>query len=268
MKQLPPFVNETQLEHDLMLGDDVDSFLGCNLLQEITNGKWKVNYYFNFQNTYQINKTSLKPIGVDMALGRSIRTFDNHLTQLFPNSYANQNCVNLNVYNNITVQSYAKKYPLSTLLLIMSIYDIPLPKTQLGKEILLSVDSSHKGFYASNSYFKSIYINWLEEIGYTELIDVLDKRNKEYFHKVQNHYNLNDKILLNEEGRLHTNIMINEIQPHFDYKLSLPEEKFKLKKKYKHIRTHAYDKLPPTDQIINLVYPYKDKVMYNYIPQD
>ena len=48
-------------KHDLMIGDDSDSSLSCDLLAHITNGKWKPNYFYNFESFYQINKYDLNP---------------------------------------------------------------------------------------------------------------------------------------------------------------------------------------------------------------
>ena len=175
----PAWINEIDKKYDLILGDDVDSAVSSSLLETITNGKWNINYFYDFKNFYRHEKTGNKTIGVDMAFLKS-RCFDNHISKRTKNDIHNELCANLNIVHNISCENYTSKYSMSTLMLIMSLYDIPLPSSQEGKEILLAIDTGFKGFYISA--FQHIHMNWLEQLGFTELIDILNKRSIKYFY--------------------------------------------------------------------------------------
>ncbi|MFJ8263314.1 hypothetical protein ACIQ4I_15395 [Rummeliibacillus sp. NPDC094406] len=262
----PKWTNEINEKRDLIFGTDSDNSISCNLLEDITSGKWKPNYYFDFENLYGIENTGNKSIGVDMAFRKNFPCFDNHLSQQYNNSEYNPNCFNLNLYKGITAdKSYHKKFPFSTLMLIMAYYDIPLPKTQLGKEIILAVDSSFKGHYASNSFFKNIHTEWLELMGFSELYDILEQRSKSYFSGLQEEFLLNEKIHINENGYLETNIDVKAIQPYLDWKLYIPDQQFELYKECKlgYINDIKKERLP--DNVISLAYTSKDRASFTYL---
>ncbi|USK86166.1 hypothetical protein [Peribacillus asahii] len=256
------------LEHDLMFGDDSDSSLSCNLLEEMTNELWKVNYFYNFESFYRIEKTGNTIIGVDMAFTKKVRCFDNHLSQQYYNSPHNPYCFNLNVYKGINAdKNYYKKYPFSTLMLLMAYYDIPLPKTQIGKEIILAVDSSFIGHFSEKPHFKKIHTDWLEDLGFGELVDILDQRNKPYFYNLQEHYGLNSKIRINEEGYLESNINFEAIRPHLEWKIGLPDDKFKLIKRCKRGYIDVTENRLP-ENIISLAYTSKKNASFTYNPKE
>lgn len=264
-KQCPEWANDTQLEHDLMLGDDSDSLLSCNLLQEITNEKWKVNYFYDFENFYRYEKTGLGAIGVDMAFIKNVRCFDNHVSREFSYSKYNKYCMNLNLYKGISRENYYKKYPFSTLMMIMSYYNIPLPKSELGKEILLAVDSAFKGHYTYKQHFKQIHTEWLKVLGFESLIDVLNKRTPNFFYGLQEEYGLNEKVFIDDNGYLQTGINLKAIQPYFDWKLELPKQQFKLIKECIRESHRLEEKsIPDESQLISLAFTAKNYVSYTY----
>ncbi len=259
----PTWIDQTFLEHDLMLGNDIDSLLSCNLLEEITNGKWNINYFYDFKNFYRHEKTDLKPIGVDMAFSKKVKCFDNHVSRKNGFEEYNKFCANPNLAHGISRDNYAKKYGMSTLLLIMGLYDIPLPKDDLSKQILLSVDVGFKGHFVD--YFKPIHTNWLERLGFTELIDTLNKYDKNHFYNVLLHYGLNEDIKINQDGKVYTNIDLLGLQNKFDFEIGLPDQKFKLIKRCKSA-SHDINKktLPSKDKLISLAYTGKNYINYTY----
>lgn len=265
------WVDETNSEYDLMLGDDSDSLITANLNTEITNGLWDINYFYDFKSFYRINKRDKvqqkQIIGVDMAFTKNVRCFDNHIQKQFNNSPVNPYCMNLNNFtpNLSASKNYYKKYPFSTLMMVMSYYDIPLPKSQIGKEIVLAIDSSFKGAYATKDFFKKIHTNWLEELGFESLIDILNSRSIDYFYKLQDTYNLNEKVYLDKDGYLKTNINLNAIQPHLDWKLELPNKQFHLIKQH-HKEAHLLDnkQIPKREELISLAFTGKNYVSYTY----
>ncbi|KLT15909.1 hypothetical protein AA980_22205 [Neobacillus vireti] len=264
-KQCPDWANDTQLEHDLILGDDSDSLLSCNLLTDMTLGLWDINYFYDFENFYINKKTESPTIGVDMAFTRSTRCFDNHVSRQFSHSKFNPYCMNMNLYKGISCENYYKKYPFSTLMLIMSYYDIPLPKSDIGKELLLACDSAFKGHYASKDFFKKIHTDWLEVLGFGSLVDVLDKRTPNFFYELQKDYGLNEKIRLDENGYLESNINLEAIQSHLDWKLELPDQQFKLyAKRVRDGHKLGAKSIPDMSELISLAFTGKDYVSYTY----
>ena len=256
----PNWINETDIKYDLILGDDVDSAVSSSLLETIT-GKWNINYFYDFKNFYRHEKTGNKTIGVDMAFLKS-RCFDNHISKRTKNDEHNPLCANLNLIHNISCENYTSKYSMSTLMLIMSLYDIPLPSSQEGKEILLAIDTSFKGFYSD--YFRPVHTNWLEELGFTELIDILNKRSMKYFYGLIEQYGLYEKISIDENGCMRSNIKFDAIQPFFDWEIGLPHQQFKLIKKCQRANHETYIQLPQKERIISLAYTRWNFVSYTY----
>lgn len=264
-KQCPKWADDTMLEHDLILGDDSDSLLSCNLLTDMTNGLWDINYFYDFKNSYRIKKSDLPSIGVDMAFTKNVRCFDNHVSRQTISSNFNKFCMNMNLYNYISRDNYYKKYPFSTLMMIMSYYDIPLPKSDIGKEIILAVDSAFKGHYANNEHFKKIHTDWLEALGFESLVDTLNKRNPSFFYGLQQDYGLNEKIFINEYDILESEIDLNGIQPYLDWKLELPQQKFKLVKEFVREGHKLGEKrIPQRSDLISLAFTGKDYVSYTH----
>ncbi|MGG3892503.1 hypothetical protein [Geobacillus stearothermophilus] len=261
-EKFPNWINEIDKRYDLILGDDVDSAVSCSLLKEVTNSNWKVNYFYDFENFYRYQKTGNKTIGVDMAFLKRTRCFDNHISKRTKNDEHNPYCANLNLIHNISCENYTSKYSMSTLMLIMSLYDIPLPSSQEGKEILLAIDTGFKGFYIQA--FQHIHMNWLEELGFTELIDILNKRNMKYFYGLIKKYGLYEKISIDEDGCLQSDIKFDAIQPFFDFEIGLPTEQFKLIKKCQRANHETYIQLPERERIISLAYTRWNFVSYTY----
>lgn len=259
-EKFPNWINETDKKYDLIIGDDIDSAISCSLLEAITNGNWKINYFYDFENFYRYQKTGNKTIGVDMAFLKS-RCFDNHVSKRTKNDEYNKHCANLNLIHNISCENYTQKYSMSTLMLIMSLYDIPLPESREGKEILLAIDTAFKGFYIPT--FQHIHMNWLEQLGYTELIDILRQRDIKYFYGLIEKYNL-QKIQI-KDGCLRSEIRFDAIQPFFDFEIGLPQQQFKLIKKCERKNHEIWKPMPERERIISLAYTRSNFVSYTYL---
>ncbi|MEH6944631.1 hypothetical protein [Bacillus sp. JJ722] len=254
------WITKTDVVSDLALGNDLDSLISCNLLQHITGGKWDINYFYDFHDFYKHEKTGNIFIGVDMAFTKNVRTFDNHLTDR-----SNKVSINYNHIKGLTRSDYCKKYPFSTLMTIMNVYNIPLPKTTEGKSILLAIDSSFKGHYTTNSYFKSIHTNWLKELGFEELIRLLDQKDSKYFYKIIDYFKLNSPISINEEGKLETDIKLDLLNNYLDWKIELPQQQFNhVKGCVREGHKIGVKKLPPLDKLISLAYTAKNYISYTY----
>lgn len=235
----------------LCLTDDADSFLSCKLLEKIKG--YEIKYFYDFRNLYraQGTDTRTKCIGVDMGLMNG-RCWDNHY-----GSMSNKKSANPNTILQIPKNRYCEKYPLSTLLLLYSFYDVPLPKTELGRMILLAIDGSYIGFYSKKKYFRDIYINWLNLLELEELEETLKRNNPQNFEEVIKKYGLKEKIYIKDKkislpwrGGFNNNMYLNLNKIHFD-----------LMQKYKISQNEHYVN---NKNIFTLAWTYKNKVQYSY----
>lgn len=226
----PAWCNDfTPQQNTLMLTDDFDSLFGCAIEKEVKGNE--INYFYSFDNIFVADKTDTrKAIGIDLALHRG-KSWCNHVVKIHPNDITNPQTANLNVIKNVHSGNYTKKYAMSTALLMMSYYSVPLPSSIEGKMILLSIDSGFLGHYSDS--FKQTHHNYLEMLGYTNLIDLLNKTTKSEFESLQRKYKTKEKIKLNNDGLLQTNLALAEMQGFFDLDLSLPKEQFSLRNQFK-----------------------------------
>ncbi|WP_342598801.1 hypothetical protein MHB48_15195 [Psychrobacillus sp. FSL H8-0483] len=171
LKELfPQWVTKKQ-DRNLTLTNDLDSLLSCTLLNMIQG--YEINYYYTFRGIHVLNPNDTRhSIGIDMAIKNGM-TWDNHVVKINKDDYVNPLSANINALIGINQSNYFEKFCGSTALQVYSYYDIPLPKTDEGKLFMLSIDSSHLGHY--DDRFKEIHHKYLELLGYTELIDLLNK---------------------------------------------------------------------------------------------
>ena len=140
---IPQWYKDTD-NRKLILTDDIDSFLSCMLLKHIKN--WEISFFFDFNNIYRKkNEGSIwfkdNVIGVDAALTQG-KCFDNHATDISNDDINNPEAININQYHGVTNMNYTDKYAGSTLLELWSLYEMPIPKYEYGKLLLLAVDGT------------------------------------------------------------------------------------------------------------------------------
>lgn len=147
-------------EYGLILTDDLDSALSCAILKSVKG--WSIEQAYIFKANKPIVKSkdaqlydylgtienaTHESIGVDLALTAG-KCFDNHLTQFSYGEKINPESINLNRVQNIYRQNYSKKYNLSTVVLLWSLYN--LQKEGLSDELmmlLIAIDGSYEGFF-------------------------------------------------------------------------------------------------------------------------
>ncbi|WP_207637093.1 hypothetical protein [Desulfotomaculum nigrificans] len=224
----------------------------------------KITHFYNFKAIYTTDEKAKNLIGVDIAFSNNFKVFDNHVTRIDKNDKVNILSANLNAIYNISRENYYKKYCGSTLLQIWSLYDVPLPKTEEGKMILLAIDSSFKGHYIEK--FKKINNGWLEVLEFEELIDVLNRHTIDEFYSIIYKYKLNKHIYINENGILETEIDLAQMQGLFSFPIELPKEKFNLQKQFNTEAKHIYyfQREKEAKKIISLALIYRDKISYTY----
>jgi hypothetical protein len=211
---------------ELCLTDDIDSLLSCTFLNEKF---WSdIKMFYSFSKMYkQSNLTEkIKIVGVDLDLSEG-RCFGNHVTYV-------ENPLSINLNNVISDKRYFRKYPCSTILLILSLYEydiFALSDEQL--RVLLAIDSSYKGY--CNESFQWVQVEWFDNLGYKDkFIEILDKTTPQDFKKINYKYGLSKKIEI-IDGKLYTEIELEALSKLFDVEISLPKFKFDLIKEFKNI---------------------------------
>jgi len=101
---------------DVIITGDIDSLMGYYFLKQ----KFGCNIrgFYDFKATYFTSDNRRNLFGIDLDSLKN-KTFGNHLTHFYKNS----NAINL---NNILKLKYYQKYPLSTTILILSLYDFDI----------------------------------------------------------------------------------------------------------------------------------------------
>ena len=182
-EKLPTFYTEKDI-YTTILTNDMDALLSCAAMKAINN--WDVNYFYNFEGLYVLDSDNTKEyVGLDLALTKG-KTIDNHLMTYDYNTIHNPQAINLNYTKGITNNFYYRKFPLSTFLLLVSLHDIPLNyKDESFIKFLLSIDSAHGGYYSDIDRFKKVFIEWMEELNLTQMLDILARTPLDEFKTIQ-----------------------------------------------------------------------------------
>lgn len=267
--QLLPKWYQCDEEHDLVLSDDIDSLASCAVLNMVKG--WKVKYFYDFNAIYaskKVQKRRNKKCWVDIATYKG-RAFDNHVSRITSWDEWNKDMINLNQMNEVTNENYTDKYAGSTLLTVWSVYDIPLPETEEGKMLLLCIDSTYKGFYATK--FKGIQKHYLVDIlGLDGLYQVIQRHRQSEFEDLIDKYKLRKKIYC-EDGIIDTDLPLNRIGKALGLNLKLPNQEF-----YEHTQleqilvditdNHYYaDDINPDIKTLAII--YKGRAKYSKIKE-
>ena len=236
-------------EYGLILTDDLDSLLSCAILKYVKGWNIEQTYIFKANKPIAKSKDSQlydylgtikdathEAIGVDLALTTG-KCFDNHLTQFSYDEKINPESINLNRIQNIYRQNYSKKYNLSTVLLLWSLYD--LPKENLTDELvmlLIAIDGSYEGFF-TDARWVGIHEFWIRDV--LDLPKFLECERRHTYKEFKEKYNIqrgHGKITLSR-GHLITDIDLNEVNETLawetDIQVELPEDKFYRKAVFK-----------------------------------
>ena len=203
-EKYPSWVRERE-GYSLCLTDDLDSLVSCALLKEINNQT--ISRFFDFETLYKIKGKEEKEnlIGVDMDLVNG-RCWGNHVVKInkdidLPKS------ANINNINNISMQNYTSKFCCSTLLQIISYYNYNISKlSTLAKQLLLCIDST----YLSYNFNKKICYKYLvEQLELEELYSILETYSTYDFTKLKNKLDINQKIFVRYDNKIHTRLDLN-----------------------------------------------------------
>lgn len=213
------------------MSNDLDSLFSCEILKQVKG--WQPTYFnYDFKASgVTEDTTGQETIGVDLSLCHG-KTFDNHVVMMNEHDYYNVDSANFNIIDEISRENYFSKYCGSTLLMIWSLYNIPLPKETEAKMILLCIDSTFKGFYSPYPLpqiaNKKYLVDYME---FPELYEVLQQHKQYEFSQLISKYNLSGKIKLHK-GYLSTDIDLEGLRELFDLPFLLPKKPFYKKEEY------------------------------------
>ena len=257
-ENLPTFYTDKG-SFSTILTNDMDSLLSASACKHINN--WDINYFYDFEGLYVLNPDNSKEyVGLDLALTKG-KTIDNHLMTYDYATIHNPQAINLNYTKGITNYSYYKKFPLSTFLLLVSLHDIPLNyQDESFMKFILSIDSAHGGYYSDIPHFKKVFIEWMEDLNLTKMLDILARTPIEEFEAIQaksarigKHIKLNDKRELqfgHWEGRA-----LDLLSKKIGFEVALPTGQFTLQQQFNNER---FDSSPDVNSFMT------DKRVFSY----
>lgn len=216
---------------DLVLSDDLDSLATVTVVQSV-HPNWNVEYFYDFDNIYvspdvyfKENKSHTR-VWCDVAFCRNEMAFDNHISRKDIDDHVNPRCINPNILADVSNYGYTNKYAGSTALLVWSLYNIPLPKTEEGKMILLCIDSTFKGFYSSKFKERNRFF-LCDVLDLPELYEVEKRHDIKEFYQLMNKYGLSQKIRYNSETKqIETKLDVAKISEMLGIELSLPTKSY------------------------------------------
>ena len=256
-------------KYDVVLSDDLDGIVSTSALKFAKN--WNVEYFYDFSKLYVTGQTYFKEnknatrVWADVAITRQEKTFDNHISRKNLKDKLNKFCINPNVLTDVTNENYYDKYCGSSALLIWSLYNIPLPKTELGKMLLLAIDSTFKGFYCGSNFKERNRFYLCDVLGFEELYEVEKRHSREEFYELISKYNLNAKTKIDSDGYLHTDLDLEFLSREMGIELSIPTDKcfVEWRDLEKHKVNNFYGKVADIERLITLAYTGKNFVMYS-----
>lgn len=234
-KQKYPEWTRDEKKYYMCLSDDLDSFFSCLLLKKTLG--YEITHYYDFDELYQSDNyqndgTIL--VGIDMDIVKSgYRVWGNHCTC----SKSNSNAANINNIERINLNNYTAKYAGSTLLQIISYYNLNI--SMLSEEammILLAVDTTFKMYGFNKENCKYYLVDVLE---LPELYELCEKHTQKEFYDLIEKYNLHEKIYI-ENGMLETSIDLKSLEEIFNMPFVLPKIKLHKIHTYENIGLH-YD---------------------------
>ncbi|WP_139795946.1 hypothetical protein [Clostridium acidisoli] len=176
--------------------------------------------------------------GVDLSLTEG-KCISNHVTQIsYMDEIVNEQDVNM---NNIEWKEgriihgsgicYFGKYNLNTILLSMSVLDVPLPKDDESKSIILAIDSAFQAFYSKHPNDVRAIYRYLKILGFEELIDFMKQKDEQYFKNITEKYGLKSKIFI-KNGKLTSSKNLtglrNKLKLSMGIDIKLPQQEFEV----------------------------------------
>lgn len=234
----------------LLLTNDIDSLLSCYFLHKYFN--CQIKGFYDFKSIYFVENTERKNfIGIDLDAPQG-RTIGNHMVW-----YKNENSINP---NNHFDYKYYKKYPLNTVLLILSLYNVDLKEfTDEQLKVLLAIDSAYKGYYADNQHFIDVYTEWLDRLELRFLENrILKHMTITEFEAIQKKHNLFGTIQA-IKGKLYTNINLGRLSLLFNDIIELPDKTFIRVRNFEYkVINPLVEEIPRQEHIFSMAWTHKN----------
>jgi len=156
-----PWIDEPN--HQFIISADYDGLICASLLNHFK--KWNLVGYYNLESIW-LSDDALKNknniIWVDLnvipkrgrSIGGHITSINNEIIPGFDTS------CNPNMMAKINSSNFKNKFPLSTILLLLWIYNITIPKTLLAKMLVLHSDSS----WLKAQHYKENFLWWINNL--------------------------------------------------------------------------------------------------------
>tara|TARA_B100001146_G_C16158409_1_gene424504 strand:- start:183 stop:1097 length:915 start_codon:yes stop_codon:yes gene_type:complete len=156
-----PWIDEQ--DHQFIISADYDGLICASLLSHFK--KWELVGYYNLESIW-LSDDALKNknhlIWVDLnvipkegrSIGGHITSINNEIIPGFDTS------CNPNMIARINSSNFNDKFPLSTILLLLWIYNITIPKTLLAKMLVLHSDSS----WLKAQHYKENILWWINSL--------------------------------------------------------------------------------------------------------
>lgn len=268
IKNLPKWYNDNNA-YDLVLSNDLDGVVSASALS-YARGNWEVQYFYDFKNLYVSEQTlpmknkSARRIWADVAITVPEKCFDNHVCRANTYDKKNDLCINPNLLNNVTNTNYFSKYCGSTALVIWSVYGLPLPKSELGKMLLLTIDTGFKGFYSPGIFSEMNRFYLCDMLGFDELYEVQKRHSKNEFYELIERFHLSQETEIND-GFLRTGLDLDFLSEQLGIEISIPEGKrfVKLGSLEKHSENNFFGLVKNIKNLYTLAYVRKNNVMFS-----
>lgn len=273
-EKFPLWVNDTDTNFDLLMSDDIDSLM-CYIFQK-ENFNREVKFFIDvnyqkasvkengIQKLYGVEGHHQKienVLGLDIAIDKNIKTWDNHIAKISADDEVNTNSANINIAQNIHKGNYTKKYIVSSFITMLSYYDVDITNWSKDKlSVLCAIDSVYCPFVGN---FKVQGRKNLADLGYEFLADFI-MENLDHIKDLDKELNLKyGKIKVNTDGLLETNINLEKLSEIFDKEISLPTEKFESRFDFKNriIKIGSNDNkntIADGNTLFNFALHYKD----------
>ena len=264
-KLLPQWALQNE-KHDLVLSNDIDSLASCAVLKKVKG--WNIKYFYDFKKVYRVYKyeSENEKCWVDVAIKEG-HAFDNHVSKLNMFDDWNEDMINLNNTSWVDNECYGDKYAGSTLLEVWSLYNLPLPKTEEGKMLLLAIDVSFKGFYSNK--FHDTQKNYLVDVlCFRELYDVIKRHKQDEFYEIISKYGLNADIVC-KNAHLQSKLRLKEIGELLELNLELPKDMYEVIEELdiieEDVKSYHNCLEAVSTEIKTLAFTYKNKMRYSKV---
>lgn len=174
---------------DVIIHSDIDGLLSMGFLQHYANMKQIVGLY-DLETFYMKNEHYYKPevfkniCAIDLDVSYcGIRNVGHHVTcvKSSPNSLNINEFINVSSTTDKCVDNYYKKFPLNTVILLYSIFNVQ-PKSDEEIALLIYADSVFENY----TLYKENVTNWLKYFKQDIILDALENRYEKLLNIIDN----------------------------------------------------------------------------------